>query len=99
LVFVAGSESDGNRGNSCYGAHGLRAWEAFCKGLQGGPRGPRKSPRKDEAQERAREGKERCGLCLRKKKERKKKESKDHLIYFELLWGPIRALIGPYWAP
>jgi hypothetical protein len=40
------------------------------------PMGPRKSTRKEAAQERPWEGKKRCGLCLRKNKERKNKERK-----------------------
>jgi hypothetical protein len=40
------------------------------------PRGPRKGTIKEAAQDRAWEGKKRCGLCLRKKKERKDKERK-----------------------
>jgi hypothetical protein len=49
---------------------------ALGKGLQGGPKGPRKGPREVDAQERAWEGKGRLGLCLRKKKERRKKNQR-----------------------
>jgi hypothetical protein len=53
LVFAVGPESDGNRGSQLLQGPEPEGTGAPGKGLQRGPRGPRKGSRKKEAQEKA----------------------------------------------
>jgi hypothetical protein len=69
MCIWIGPDSDSNRGNSCYRARG---WPIGAVRIPKG--GPRKGPGKEAAQEKSREAKGRCVLCLRKRKEGRKKK-------------------------
>jgi hypothetical protein len=76
-------ESVSNLGNNCARDRGPGGTMGARRGSPEGPRGPKKGPGKVATQERAKEGKGRCGLCLRRRKEEK------HLK------GPLGAPRGP----